>query len=257
MSCGTCSIGTLTNPGGNYVGVRLADSEDGKVTTVLAGEVPLRKGERIIVETDQGPEFAEVITTTPLLAKPCSTRKARRFLRLASDSEYADFVERLELQDRAFLFSVKRIAALGLPMKLAKCAVGFDRRKIVLIYSSEERVNTRDILRDVSDEFHLRVEAKLVGVRDETKLMGGIGPCGLTLCCSTWLRNFHPVTIKMAKMQGITPNPAKLTGMCGRLKCCIAYELEGGIEGARRLGTRGPDKKPAPPAPPSSPPPSA
>src|SRR5512140_1188732 len=247
MSCGTCSIGTLTNPGGNYVGVRLADSEDGKMTIVLAGEVLLKKGERIIVETDQGPEFAEVVTTDPLLAKPCSTKKARRLLRLASDSEFADFIERLELQDRAFLFVARRIAELGLPLKLAKCAVGFDRRKILVVYSSEERVNLRDLLREVSEEFHTRVEAKLVGVRDETKLMVGIGPCGLTLCCSTWLRGFHPVTIKMAKLQGITPNPAKLTGMCGRLKCCIAYELEGGIEGARRLGARGPDKKPAPP----------
>ncbi len=252
MSCGTCSIGTLTNPGGNYVGVRLADAEDGKMTIVLAGEVQLKKGERIIVEIDQGPEFAEVVTTDPLLAKSCSTKKARRLLRLASDSEFADFVERLELQDRAFLFAARRITELDLPVKLAKCAVGFDRRKILIIYSSEERASLRDLVRETSDEFHLRVEAKLVGVRDETKLMGGIGPCGLTLCCSTWLRGFHPVTIKMAKLQGITPNPAKLTGMCGRLKCCIAYELEGGIEGARRLGSRGPDKKPAP-APPQTP----
>ena len=160
--------------------------------------------------------------------------------------------KRLELQDRAFLFAARRITELDLPVKLAKCAVGFDRRKILIIYSSEERASLRDLVRETSDEFHLRVEAKLVGVRDETKLMGGIGPCGLTLCCSTWLRGFHPVTIKMAKLQGITPNPAKLTGMCGRLKCCIAYELEGGIEGARRLGSRGPDKKPAP-APPQTP----
>ncbi len=247
MSC-SCSIGTLTNPGHNFVGARLADSEDGKITIVFAGEVALQKGERIIVETEQGPEFAEVITTDPLLAKPCAAKKARRLLRLASDSEQADFVERTEIQDRAFLFAARRIAELGLPMKLVKCAVGFDRRKIVVVYSSEERVNTRDLAREMSDQFHLRVETKMVGVRDETKLMGGIGPCGLTLCCSTWLRTFHPVTIKMAKLQGITPNPAKLTGMCGRLKCCIAYELEGGIEGARRLGSRG-DRKAPPPSP--------
>ena len=263
MSCGTCSIGTLTNPGGNYVGVRLADAEDGKMTIVLAGEVSLKKGERIIVETEQGPEFAEVVTTDPLLAKPCSTKKARRLLRLASDSEYADFVERLELQDRAFLFAARRIAETDLPLKLAKCAVGFDRRKILVVYSSEERANLRDLLREVSDEFHMRVEAKLIGVRDETKLMGGIGPCGLTLCCSTWLRGFHPVTIKMAKLQGITPNPAKLTGHCGRLKCCVAYELDGGIEAARRLGHggvkgAGPRSAPAPPsAPPAPVPPEA
>jgi len=254
MSCTTCSLGTLTNPGGNFVGARLADAEDGKVTVVLGGEVPLKKGERIIVETEQGPEFAEVISTEPVLAKPCSTKKARRFLRLASDSEYADYVERLELQERAFHLAARKIADLKLPMKLVKCAVGFDRRKVVVVFSSEERVNTRDLLREISDELHLRVEAKMVGVRDETKQMGGIGPCGLTLCCSTWLRSFHPVTIKMAKLQGITPNPAKLTGMCGRLKCCVAYELEGGIEGARRIGARPADRKPQAPPPPPTPP---
>jgi cell fate regulator YaaT (PSP1 superfamily) len=232
----------------------VADAEDGKMTFVFSGEVVLKRGERIIVEMEQGPEFAEVVTTTPILAKACSTRKARRLLRLASDSEYADFAERLELQRRAFLFAASRASALKLSVKIIRCAIGFDRRKIVVVYSSEERIALRDLLRELSDEFQLRTEAKLVGVRDETRMLGGIGPCGQTLCCSTWMRNFHPVTTKMAKLQGITPNPAKLTGMCGRLKCCIAYELEGGIEGARRIGAKGPGKGPAvtPSAPPAS-----
>lgn len=235
MGCTGCSLGSSANPGGNYVGVRLGDSEDGKTTLVFMGEVAVKKGERIIVETDGGPEFAEVLTTSPLAAKACSTKKAKRFLRLASDSEYADFVDRQELQDRAFRFVDERIAARKLEMRLVKCAVGMDRRKILLIYTADKKVETRDLLRDASDELKMRVELKLIGVRDETKLIGGIGPCGIGLCCSTWLRNFHPVTIRMAKLQGVTPNPSKLTGMCGRLKCCVAYELEGGIEAARRM----------------------
>lgn len=256
MSCTGCSIGTSANPGGNYVGVRLADAEDGKTTLVLTGEVEVKKGERLIVETDNGPEFAEVTTTTPVLGKPCSSKKAKRFLRLASDSEYADYAERVELQDAAQLFADAIIEKDRLDMRLVKCAVGFDRRKITILFTSDKKVETRDLGRAVSDKFEMRVDMKMIGVRDETKIIGGIGSCGLTLCCSTWLKSFHPVAIKMAKMQGITPNPSKLTGNCGRLKCCIAYELEGGIEAARKLGRgsdRGGDR---PPAPPSSAPPS-
>ncbi len=244
--CESCSLGTWTNPGGNYVGVRLADAEDGKTTFVFAGEVRLKAGERILVETDGGPEFAEVTTTAPALPKACSSRKARRFLRLASDSEYADYAERLDLQREAKAFADSVVQERRLEMSVVKAQVGFDRRKIVLLFTADKRVETRDLARAVSDRFEMRVDVRMLGVRDETKLLGGIGSCGLTLCCSTWLKSFHPVAIKMAKMQGITPNPAKLTGHCGRLKCCVAYELEGGIEAARRLG-RGGDRPATPP----------
>jgi cell fate regulator YaaT (PSP1 superfamily) len=247
MGCTGCSLGTSTNPGGNYVGVRLADAEDGKTALVFTGEIQAKKGEHLIVETENGPEFAEVTTTTPVLGKPCSSKKAKRFLRLASDSEYADYVERVELQDTAHAFADERIERDRLEMRLAKCAVGFDRRKITILFTAEKKVDTRDLARAVSDRFEMRVDMKMIGVRDETKIIGGIGSCGLTLCCSTWLKSFHPVAIKMAKMQGITPNPSKLTGMCGRLKCCVAYELEGGIEAARRMGRGG--ERPAAPVP--------
>jgi len=236
MGCSGCSLGSTANPGGNYVGVRLADAEDGKTTLVFAGEARVAVGEHLIVETDGGPEFAEVTSTTPFLGKACSSKKAKRLLRLASDSEYADYVERLEMQEKAFLFASARAAELKLELAVVKCAIGFDRRKVTLLYTADQRVETRDLARDLSNELMMRVEAKPIGVRDETKLIGGIGSCGLTLCCSTWLKGFHPVTIRMAKAQGITPNPSKLTGTCGRLKCCVAYELEGGIEAARRMG---------------------
>ncbi len=232
------------NPGGNYVGVRLADAVDGKTTLVFAGEVQIKKGERLIVEADGGPEFAEVTTTTPVLGKACSSKKAKRLLRLASDSEYADYIERVDLQTEIQLFAEGWIEEHRLELHLAKAQVGFDRRKISLLFTSDKKVDTRDLCRAVSERFETRVDARMIGVRDETKLLGGIGSCGLTLCCSTWLKGFHPVAIKMAKMQGITPNPSKLTGHCGRLKCCVAYELEGGIEAARRLGPRGRSVRP-------------
>jgi len=237
MSCTGCSLGTTKNPGGNYVGVRLADAEDGKPTNVFMGDVQVRKGEHLIVETDSGPEFAEVVTTSPVLAKACSSKKAKRFLRFASDSEYADFVERQELQDQAYAFASERVEARRLELRLVKCAVGFDRRKITVLFTADKRVETRDLVREVAERFQTRVETRMIGVRDETKMIGGIGSCGLTLCCSTWLKGFHPVTIRMAKLQGVTPNPSKLTGTCGRLKCCVAYELEGGIAAARKMGS--------------------
>ena len=261
MGCSSCALGTTANPGGNFVGVRLADAEDGRVTIVLSGEVRLVRGERIIVETENGPEIAEVTTTDPVLVKSCASRKAKRFLRLASDREQSDFIDRLELQERAAAIVRRRVEEQRLAVKLVKCQAGWDRRRLMVVYSSEEKVSLRDLCRELSEELGIRVESRSVGVRDETRSTGGIGPCGLTLCCSTWMRGFHPVTIKMAKIQGITPNPSKLTGMCGRLKCCLAYELEGGIEAARRmaqkLGDKRPGGAPAPPppaAPPEAPP---
>lgn len=242
MSCSGCSIGTSRNPGGNFVGVRLADAEDGKLTIVLAGEVPLEKGAHILVETDSGPEIAEVLTLNPVLSKPCSSKKAKRLIRRASDAEMADFAERLALQERADRFVRQYLIGKDIPIKFLRATASFDRRKVILHYSSDERVHLRDLTRDAASALSVRVEARMTGVRDETRMMGGIGPCGLTLCCSTWLKGFHPVTIKMAKMQGITPNPSKLTGMCGRLKCCLAYELEGGIEAARKAASKGHEK---------------
>jgi cell fate regulator YaaT (PSP1 superfamily) len=238
MSCTGCSIGTSKNPAGNYVGVRLADAEDGKTTNVFTGDVQVKRGEHLIVETESGPEFAEVTTTSPLLAKACSSKKAKRLLRLASDSEYADYIERVELQDQAFRYADTRINERRLDLSLVKCQVGFDRRKITIIYTAEKRAETRDLQREVAEKFQTRVELKMIGVRDESKLMGGVGSCGFSLCCSSWMKSFHPVTIRMAKAQGVTPNPSKLTGNCGRLKCCVAYELDGGIEAARKMSSR-------------------
>jgi hypothetical protein len=179
--CSSCSIGTWTNPGGNYVGVRLADAEDGKTTLVFTGEVQVKAGERILVETDGGPEFAEVTTTSPGLPKACSARKARRFLRLASDSEYADYSERLDLQREAKAFADSVVEERRLDLNVVKAQVGFDRRKIVLLFTADKKVETRDLARAIAEKFEMRVDVRMMGVRDETKLLGGIGSCGLTL----------------------------------------------------------------------------
>src|SRR5258706_3561253 len=211
MGCTGCSLGTSANPGGNYVGVRLADAEDGKTTLVLTGEVHVGVGEHLIVEIDSGPEFAEVTTATPMLGKACSSKKAKRFLRLASDSEYADYVDRLEVQDRAYRFALERVSALGLDLRVVKCALGFDRRKITVLYTADNRVETRDFIRDMSNELKMRVEMKMIGVRDETKLIGGIGSGRPTARFSNLAKGFPPADIRTAEGAGVNPEPPQLT----------------------------------------------
>ena len=115
-----------------------------------------------------------------------------------------------------------------LPLKLIRAEESFDGRKYTVYYTSETRIDYRKLVADLATKYPVRIEMRQVGPRDETKMRGGLGPCGLTLCCSTFLKGFHPVTIKMAKNQNLSLNPSKISGMCGRLMCCLAYEDEGG-----------------------------
>ena len=126
------------------------------------------------------------------------------------------------LQDTQALASEKRLAA-----KIIRAEETFDGRKVTVYYTSETRIDYRKLVSDLAMRHPVRIEMRQVGPRDETKMRGGIGPCGLTLCCSTFLKSFHPVTIKMAKNQNLSLNPSKISGMCGRLMCCLAYEDEG------------------------------
>jgi len=114
-------------------------------------------------------------------------------------------------------------------MKLVRAEETFDGRKVTVYYTSETRIDYRRLVADLAVKHPVRIEMRQIGPRDETRIRGGIGPCGLTLCCSTFLKSFHPVTIKMAKNQNLSLNPSKISGMCGRLMCCLAYEDEGGV----------------------------
>jgi cell fate regulator YaaT (PSP1 superfamily) len=126
------------------------------------------------------------------------------------------------LEDTQELATEKR-----LPLKLVRTEESFDGRKYTIYYTSETRIDYRKLVADLAVKYPVRIEMRQIGPRDETKMRGGIGPCGLTLCCSTFLKGFHPVTIKMAKNQNLSLNPSKISGMCGRLMCCLAYEDEG------------------------------
>jgi cell fate regulator YaaT (PSP1 superfamily) len=149
-----------------------------------------------------------------------------------------DVVQRLKHQQReqeAQRVALLKIRERGLSMKLTKVEHVFDGSRLIFYYTSESRVDFRELVRDLAAHFRMRIEMRQIGVRDEAKMLGGYGSCGRPLCCTTWLRSFEPVSIKMAKQQHLSLNPSKLSGQCGRLKCCLRYELPNG-EGVKHAG---------------------
>ncbi len=225
---GGCSTGNSFNPGGHYVGVRINENEDGRVVFCEAQGIPVSKGQRVIVEGDQGLEYAQVMTLRPMIYKQCQLRDARRLVRTATESDLASYNAKVNRETRFYADVMELTEERRLPLKLIRTEESFDGRKYTVYYTSESRIDYRKLVSDMALKYPLRIEMRQVGPRDETKMRGGLGPCGLTLCCSTFLKGFHPVTIKMAKNQNLSLNPSKISGMCGRLMCCLAYEDEGG-----------------------------
>jgi cell fate regulator YaaT (PSP1 superfamily) len=225
-SNGGCGIGNRLNPGGLYVGIRINENEDGKAPFCDTQGIPVHKGQRVVVEGEGGFEYAQVTNLKPMILKQCQLRDARRLVRIATDADTASYQAKLEREKR-FYFDTKRIALeKNLAMKLIRTEETFDGRKITVYYTSETRIDYRKLVQDLAVLHPIRIEMRQLGPRDETRMRGGLGPCGLTLCCSTFLKSFHPVTIRMAKNQNLSLNPSKISGMCGRLMCCLAYEEE-------------------------------
>ena len=226
--CSGCSIGNKYNSGGGYVGVRLNENEDGRVVFCETSGQKLEKYAWLIIESpDNGTlDYAQVTTLHPIIAKGCQVKDAKRLVRTASESDLEGHRHKLEREKKIFEFIRDRAAALSLTMKLVRAQLSYDGRKLSVCYTSENRIDYRQLVRELVQAYGFRVEMRQIGVRDETKIRGGIGPCGKTLCCSTFLESFHPVTIKMAKNQNLSLNPSKISGMCGRLMCCLAYENE-------------------------------
>jgi cell fate regulator YaaT (PSP1 superfamily) len=232
-SGGGCGIGNAYNPG-QYVGIRLNEHEDGRSVLCDTMGIEVARKQRVVVEGDQGLEYAEITNLRPMILKQCQLRDARRLVRVAGDSDLASYRSKVGREER-FLADARILASeKRLVMKLIRAEETFDGRKVTLYYTSESRIDYRKLVSDLAMAHPVRIEMRQVGPRDETRMRGGIGPCGLTLCCSTFLKSFHPVTIKMAKNQNLSLNPSKISGMCGRLMCCLAYEDEGGAGGSRR-----------------------
>lgn len=242
-SGGGCGIGNAYNPG-QYVGIRLNEHEDGRSVLCDTLGIEVARRQRVIVEGDGGMEFAEVTNLRPMILKQCQLRDSRRLVRVAGEADLATYKSKVSREGR-FLADARHLAAeKRMAMKLVRAEESFDGRKVTVYYTSESRIDYRKLVSDLAMAHPVRIEMRQVGPRDETKMRGGIGPCGLTLCCSTFLKSFHPVTIKMAKNQNLSLNPSKISGMCGRLMCCLAYEDEGSDRGPAKKAQNNPAPTP-------------
>jgi cell fate regulator YaaT (PSP1 superfamily) len=207
--------GVLTN----VCGVKFQPA--GKLYEMDAGDATYTRGEQVVVDTDRGPQLATVAVAP---RREVSREPLRRVLRRADQRDLAS-AERFADRAREALRAAKeRVRARGLPIKMFKVDLSAGGSKALLYFSSEDRIDFRDLVRDLSNELKLRIDMRQTGVRDEAKMVGGIGSCGRELCCTTFLPHFDPVSIKMAKDQGLVLNPSKVSGQCGRLKCCLVYE---------------------------------
>lgn len=216
----------------SVVGIQFRAS--GQVADYDAGPIPLRLGDRVVVQVARGSGLGTVVVPPHRV----DARIARNLPRVHKRADHRELAREEANRRRAGdaqRICLHRIHEHRLPMKLIKTESSYDGSKMVFFFFAEERVDFRDLVRDLAQTLHMRIEMKQIGHRDETKMIGGVGPCGRELCCSSWLREFSSVSVKMAKEQGLSLNPSKLAGMCGRLKCCLRYEYDTYLELGRAL----------------------
>ncbi len=186
----------------------------------------IKKGDHVIVETVRGMEYGSVVENPKEVEDEKITAPLKPILRIAGERDAWQEGENRELERAAVPIAKQKIRERELPMKLIDVEYTFDRSKIVFYFTSDGRVDFRELVKDLAGIFHTRIELRQIGVRDATKLLGGIGSCGRVLCCHSYMADFVPVSIKMAKEQNLSLNPGKISGMCGRLMCCLQYEAD-------------------------------
>src|SRR5579871_1546702 len=207
----------------------------GHIFNYLSGGIDLKRGDRVVVETDAGTCFATVVTEPSPPAVSLDPSLLKPVLRMANENDLRVEEENRYREQQARRLCVEGILQRNLEMKLVNVTMTYDGRKAVFYFVAEKRVDFRNLVRDLAGALRVRVEMQQIGARDETKATGGIGPCGRELCCSSWLRDFEAVTVRMAREQGLALNPSRLAGMCGRLKCCLRYEYGTYVELKRNL----------------------
>ncbi len=185
---------------------------------------PLDALTAVVVKTEDGPIFGEVMEDRSFMARAVPVHMVLETLREATEEDRIGRRRHRRLEREAFLFCRDHVINLGLEMKISSVGMCLDESRMLFFYTSEKRGDFRELTKVLAHRFKVRIEMRQIGVRDEAKLLGGCGYCGRPLCCSTHLNQFYPVTIKMAKEQGLSLNPAKISGRCGRLMCCIRYE---------------------------------
>ena len=206
------------------VGIKFKDA--GKLYYFSPGGHKVDVGDNVIVETARGLEFGKVTLAETEVNESEIVAPLKSIIRIANAKDKKKHEENLAKKEEAMRLCQEKVDAHGLEMKLIDVEYTFDNSKVVFYFTADGRVDFRELVKDLASVFRMRIELRQIGVRDEAKMLGGVGNCGRGLCCNTWLSDFEPVSIKMAKVQNLSLNPSKISGICGRLMCCLKFENE-------------------------------
>lgn len=206
--------------------VPLKFQQAGRQYDFNAQELELKPGDKVIVETDRGRAMATVVVPPREIDDSRAPDGLKSILRLATEEDMALAETNSAREKDAHRYCLEKISSRQLEMKLVRAEYAFDGSKIIFYFTADGRIDFRELVKDLAHHFHTRIEMRQIGVRDEAKLVGGLGICGRELCCASFLTQFNPVSVKMAKEQGLALNPTKISGQCGRLLCCLGYEFE-------------------------------
>ncbi len=215
------------------VGVRFRNT--GKMYYFAPKGLDIRKGMYVLADTSRGIEYSEAVTDVRQVEDSEIVAPLREIVRIATEEDRKTFEENKQKEKEAFQVCQEKIRNHGLDMKLIDVEYTFDGSKVLFYFTSENRIDFRDLVKELASVFRTRIELRQIGVRDEAKTVGGLGICGRVLCCASAFGDFQPVSIKMAKEQGLSLSPTKISGTCGRLMCCLKYEQEAYEDAIRRV----------------------
>nr|WP_308551522.1 stage 0 sporulation family protein [uncultured Peptostreptococcus sp.] len=219
------------------VGVRFKPA--GKIYYFDPGDLKLDIGNDVIVETARGLEYGMIVIRPRMVKEEDLISPLKPIIRVANNDDAETYLENKVKTKEAYDICEEKIKDHELEMYLIDCEYTFDRNKLIFYFTADGRIDFRELVKDLAAIFKTRIELRQIGVRDEAKILNAIGPCGRPLCCSTWIGEFMPVSIKMAKEQGLSLNPAKISGVCGRLFCCLKYEAQGYADAVKRMPSVG------------------
>lgn len=208
---------------------------NGKIYSFLANGMALKKGDKIVVDTARGLELAYVVTDVEYVENYPHEDQLKKVVRMATDDDIKQKQKNVEKEKEIKKTAESLSQSLGLDMKITNAELSLDQSKVVINFTSDNRVDFRELVKKLASIYRCRIELHQIGQRVETQLLGGLGPCGREVCCSRFLKDFDHATIKMAKNQGLSLNPTKISGLCGRLMCCLAYENEHYAEIAKKM----------------------
>lgn len=215
------------------VGVRFKNA--GKIYYFDPVDFEIEKNIDVVVETARGLEYGKIVVGPKEIEEEKLISPLKPIIRIATEEDKAIYRENKEKAKETFEICQQKIKEHGLTMFLIDCEYTFDRNKLIFYFTAEGRIDFRELVKDLASIFKTRIELRQIGVRDEAKSIGGLGTCGRKLCCSSWLGDFQPVSIKMAKDQSLSLNPTKISGICGRLFCCLKYEHDVYVEAIKKM----------------------